>query len=176
MEMVVNSSGGYIWKSSALFLAGKSIEIPQPVTGTVVESVIFVLSNSNFVLPTTLTGIVSYGSLDVTAIYDNRLRVCGTDGKTRCKKAALRIFTRGNGAGFWNADDLYGAPILTKGNNIGLEVAGAYTVKSIDITNKRVVKLADFGGKLPIPISIDFNDAPYGDYSTTLIVQYLLGD
>lgn len=172
MEMKVDSFNG------AFRLASAPQEFPQPVTGFVVEAVKFTVSNANFILPTYLVNQVNYGSLDVTSLYDNRLRVCGVNGREKCKTAALKIFTRGKGAGFWNEVDGYGAPILTNGNNVGLDVGGAYVVKTVNITPlKFVVKFSDFSPDnkpFQIPVSIDFTDAPYGDYATTLVIQYAL--
>ena len=172
MEMKLDSH------SRLLFLSSSPQEFPQPVSGSVAEFVKFSVSNANFIIPNALVNITPYGSLDVTNIYDNRLRVCGTTGKDKCKTAMLRIFTKGAGAGFWNAVDGYGAPILTTGNVVGLDVGGAYIVKTVTIPLlKFIVKFSDFssnGQPLPIPIAIDFTDAPYGDYATTIIIQYAL--
>jgi hypothetical protein len=152
-------------------------EFPQPVTGRVAEAVKFTVSNSNFTLPPVLESMQSYGKLEITDLYDNKLKVCGPAGNKRCTKAAIRILTRGGGKGFWNAADQYGAPITTGSSTIDLE-PNFTLLGSINIPlTQMVVKLANFSsGPLSIPISIDFTDSPSGDYSTTIVVQYLLAE
>ena len=170
-EMLVKSSPGLRSYSA-------SQEVTQQVIGTVAESVKFNVSNANFIIPATLENEVSYGSLDLTNVFDNKLRVCGASGKDKCTAALLRIFTRGGGEGFWNAAEGYGAPIKTNAKVIGLETAGAYVIKTIPIpANKFVIKMSDFnasGKPLPIPVTINFSNAPAGSYSTVLVIQYAL--
>jgi hypothetical protein len=155
----------------------KTSEFTQPISGTVAAAVKFTVSNANFTPPPTFEGVVSYGSLDIKALSDNALRACGPTNTTRCTTAALRVYTRGGGAGLWNAADAYGAPIMTGGNVIGLDAAGAYTIKTVAIGSKVRVKLSDFspgGAAIPVPINVDFTDAPAGDYSSTIVVEYIL--
>lgn len=162
-------------EGNRMYLSSKPQEYPQPVAGTVAERVRFKVSNANFKLPENLDGILSYGSLDLVDLYDNNLRVCGQNGRAKCKKAMIKVFTRGEGPGFWNSEDEYGAPITTEGNVIGLEPQGlAFRTIEIGLL-KFVVKLKDFAApELQVPFSIDFTDAPMGTYSTTLVIQYLL--
>lgn len=148
------------------------------VVGTVAPAVRFVVSSANFKPPAALEDMASYGSLDITDIYDNHLRVCGTNGTTKCKKALLKFFTRGAGEGFWDVEDQYGAPILTNGSTVTLEPKFV-TLGTQDIGPlQMVVKLKQFTSDkaLAIPLSINFEDAPAGNYSTTLVAQYLLSD
>ena len=155
----------------------KTSEVVQPISGTVAAALTFEVSNSNFTSPVTFVGPVSYGTLDITALSDNALRACGPTNTTKCTSAALRLYTRGGGAGVWNATDEYGAPITTAGNTIGLEAAGAYTIKTIVVGSKTRLKLSDFsagGAAILVPISVDYSDAPAGDYSSSLVVEYVL--
>lgn len=149
----------------------------QTIGATIPAAVTFTLSTTNFTTPAP-SDLASYGTLDVSALRDNNLRVCGASGTAKCTLAGIRIYTTGTPqAGLWNADDEYGAPILTGTKNIGLNVSGAAIVKTIAIAaSKRNVRLADFvaSGPYAIPISVDFSDAGAGSYSSTLVVEYYL--
>ena len=148
----------------------------KPISGTVAAQVTFTLIDTNFVTPPA-DGIASYGRLDISALRDNSLRVCGTNGSTRCTNAGLRVYSTGTPQkGLWNTDDTYGAPILTGAQEVGLDVAGSAVLQSIALGTRRVVKLTDFSttGTIQIPISVNFTDAPSGNYSSTLVVEYYL--
>jgi hypothetical protein len=148
----------------------------QAIGGQVSPSVSFALSNANFVTPEAV-GIASYGSLDVTELRDNALRVCGTSGDQMCAAAHIRIYTTGTPMpGLYSDSEGYGAPILTGAQTIGLGPAGAATLASVAIGAKRVLKLSDFTAVTPllVPVAVDFSSAPAGTYRSTLVVEYVL--
>lgn len=149
----------------------------QPMTGVVAADVSFSVSNANFVTPSA-DGLASYGSLDVTALRDNALRICGAAGNQKCTQGEVRIYTTGvAGGGLWSDTEGYGLPITTGATAIGLGAANAAAAGQVAIAgNKRVLKLADFtsAGSLQIPVAVDFTDAAAGSYSTTLVVEYVL--
>jgi hypothetical protein len=147
-----------------------------PITGVVSPNVTFTLSTSSFSTPTNIAGVASYGTLKVTDLSDNNLRVCGSNGKSKCLAAAIRIYSTGGGAGLWNSDE-GGLPILTGSATVGYTQSAPTFLKAIAVaSNMKVVKLSSFvsGSTLDIPISVDFTDAAAGTYSATLVVEYVL--
>lgn len=150
----------------------------QTVTASVASRVRFVVDSSNILQPANPEdGQISYGSLEVTDLRDNDLVVCGAGGDSKCSESLLRIYSTGKpGGGLWNDDEGYGIPILSDGNVIGLGVPGSYGISTYNIpANQRVVRLADFssGGSLSIPLAVDFTDAGAGEFSTTLVIEYV---
>ena len=149
----------------------------QPINVAIAAKTQFDISNSNFKTPDP-TGLASFGTLDITALLDNNLTVCGASGTSRCTKAIIRIYTSGTpGPGLWNAVSGYGLPISSGATAIGLDVAGAHVVSSAAISaNTRVLNLKSFNinGNLQIPIAVDFSDAEAGSYSSTLNIEYVL--
>ena len=121
----------------------------------------------------------NFGTLQLANLQDNQLKVCGTNGKTKCGTAMIRIYTTGtSGAGLWNADDQYGAPI-TAGKStlapVGLNASGAAIVQQISIpANKHVLTLQDFASP-KYAMEVDFTQAGTGTYSSTLVIEYALG-
>lgn len=162
--------------SSPQFFASKGTS-SQPIGSQVAEAVTFTVANGNFQNGTPADGVVSFGSLDVTALRDNALRVCGT-GNARCTTGKIRIYTsNAAGDGLWSATEGYGLPILTGSNTIGQGAAGAVVVAEVAIAgNTRVLKLTNFTSApaLTIPVSVDFTDAAAAAYSSTLVVEYVV--
>ena len=148
----------------------------QPISGTVTAAVTFTLSNANLSEPASPTGVASYGSLDVTALRDNTLRVCGAQQNQKCTAAVVRIYTIGTaGAGLWSTIEGVGLPITSGASPVGLTAANAAVLKSVVIGNKTTIKLTDFAaaGNYVVPLSVDFTDAGAGTYGTTIVVEYL---
>ena len=147
----------------------------QPMSITIAPNVTFTVSNTNFKTPTP-SGVASFGSLDLTAMLDNSLRVCGATGNQKCVRALIRTYTTGQpGAGMWNTVEGYGLPITSGGSVVGLLAAPAI-LASLDVTAKRVVHLSDFTSTptYPSPYAVDFTDAASGLYATTLVLEYVL--
>ena len=144
---------------------------------TVAAAVTFTVSATNFVTPTP-SGIASYGTLDISALSDNALRICG-NGNQKCTTAAIRMYTTGTtGDGLWSVTEGYGLPITTTGGTtVGLNAAGAATAATFAIApNKRTLSLADLSASSPmqIPLSVNFSDAAAAsDYSTTVVIEYV---
>lgn len=149
----------------------------QPIQGTVAAAVQFQVSGASFVTPSPV-GQASYGSLNVTKLSDNALKVCGSAQNQKCTEGVIRIYSSGTpGAGLWNSDENYGLPITTSGNTVGLNAAGAATAAKVAITSStRVLKLSEFTSapELKIPVSVDFSNAAAGSYSSTLVVEYVV--
>ncbi len=167
-EMPMSSDG-------TLALLG-SANSEQAIAATVAANVTFAVANDRFITPSPV-GIASYGSLDVTALRDNDLRVCGPSGNARCTTAAVRVYTVGTaGAGLWSTVEGYGLPITSKSAVIGLDVAGAVTAASVAVGSTKVMKLTDFtaSARLEVPISVDFTDAAAGSYASKLVVEYFV--
>jgi len=162
--------------ASPMALEGRASST-QPMTTTVAPNVTYTVDNAGFVAPTDPSGVASFGKLDVKALRDNALRVCGTNGNTRCTTAALRLYTRGTpGAGLWNTVEAYGLPITSGTANVGLDQGGAAVLATLTLGNRRVVRLRDFTttSTFPVPVAADFDDAAAGSYATTLVLEYVL--
>lgn len=147
-----------------------------PIEATVAANVRFDVDTSGFLEPSDPEEVESYGVLDISDLRDNDLSACGANQDERCTVAGIRVYTTGTpGAGLWNAEEGYGIPILTDGNEIGLAGGGEQVVASFSIDRRRVVRLADFnrGQGVSIPIDVDFTDAGAGTFATTLVVEYI---
>jgi hypothetical protein len=149
----------------------------QGISATVAAAVTFTVDVSNFQNAVPTSGVTSFGSLDVTALRDNALRVCG-NGNQKCTSGTIRVYTSGTaGDGLWSDVEGYGLPIKTGASVIGLGAANAVTASTTTFgANVRVLKLADFTSSpaLVIPVSVDFTDAAAASYSSTLVVEYVL--
>jgi hypothetical protein len=138
----------------------------------------FDISTADFKVPEISNSLLEFGKLSLADLFDNDLRVCGADKKSKCSKAYIQIYTTGtDGPGFYNEEGGYGMPISTnqvKGTPlwVGLEVPNAAVVQTIDLDpKKRVLRLVDF----PTPqyeLRSDFSEAGAGVYNTTLVIEY----
>lgn len=150
----------------------------HPISATVAAAVTFTVDAANFQSGAPADGLVSFGSLDVTALRDNALRVCGTGGNQRCATGTVRMYTTGTaGAGLYSTAEGYGLPIKSGANTVGLGAANAATAATTTIANNmRVLKLNNFttATKLVIPVSVDFTDAAASSYASTLVVEYVV--
>jgi hypothetical protein len=136
------------------------------------------LDNNSLIVPAISSQLLSFGSIKITDLLDNDLKVCGSNGKQKCGTALIRVYTTGvGGAGLYNTLDGYGAPILagqTQLSPVGLNVSGAAVMQTIAIpNNKNVLRYSDFVNPI-YTVNIDFSNAGTGSYSTTLIVEYAL--
>jgi len=155
------------------------ISVTQPVKVTADPNVQFTIDNSTFKPPTITNAILNFGNLKVSNLIDNALSVCGISGTDRCTNAAIRIYTTGvAGPGLWNDAGGYGAPMkakLKKALPIGLDVAGAVVMQTLAIpVTKNVIRLTDFKPNPNYNFTFDFSNAGAGNYSTTIVVEYLL--
>ena len=74
-------------------------------------------------------GIISFGELKIENLRDNKLKVCGENGRTICEEALFRIYTQGTPeSGLWNEDAGYGLPLSTGDSPIGLGSEGAHVL------------------------------------------------
>jgi hypothetical protein len=153
---------------------------PTTISATVSAATRFNISTTNFVPPTNPEdGELSYGTIDITTLRDNDLRICGPGGNQRCTAAAIRTYTEGTpGPGLWNNTDAFGLPIKsTGGAEVGLDPAGAVSVANIAVpANQRIVRLSNFtaNATLPVPYFVDFTDASAGSYESTIVIEYLV--
>jgi hypothetical protein len=121
----------------------------------------------------------SYGSLKITTLKDNNLKVCGVGGNTKCGTALIRMYTTGTaGAGLYNAADGYGATISaglsTTRATVGLTSANSAVVQTYTIpANKNNIRETDFSpAVMQYNVDVDFSNAGAGTYTTTLVVEY----
>ncbi len=157
---------------------------PQDIGAVVGTKRDFKVDGTHFITPTPGSGVTSYGTLDVTVLLDNNLRVCGAGGSTKCTSAGLRIYSSGTpGAGLWNDDENYGLPISSDAATIGLNAAGAVVLDLVGIGPHHVFKLCYFTQTscdnnplepFKIPVAVDFADAAAGTYHSKLMIEYFL--
>ena len=123
---------------------------------------------------------LSLGSVSISALKDNNLKVCNPGGNSKCTTAIIRVYTTGTIPGFVNTTDTpnYGVPVYASGLNpttpLILNSPGTAVQQLTGISvNKHVVLLSDF----PTPtynITADFSNAGSGSYSMTFVVEYAL--
>jgi len=180
-------AGGAVVKARAILALAPgadgrlAVSANQPISVTIAANVTMSLSNQDWALPTFANDLLDFGFLEVTALSDNNVKVCGQNGNQRCGTALFRAYTIGKpGAGVWNAADGYGAPLfagLTGSipGTVGLNAAGAVVLQSMTIAApKNVVKLSDFTAKPRYGVKADFTEAGAGAYATTLVIEYAL--
>ena len=155
--------------------------VSQSIVVTNAASVTMILDSSQFLVPSVSNKLLDFGSLAISTLSDNNLKVCGTGGKTQCGTAMIRIYTSGQaGAGVWNAADSYGVPLYSglqnvNSSSIGLNAAGSVTVQSTGIASSdHVLTLSDFHETSRFQVQADFSNAGAGSYATTLVIEYVL--
>jgi len=122
---------------------------------------------------------LSLGQVTVSELNDNDLKICGTNGKTKCTKAIIRIYTTGATAGFVNTSEEpnYGVPVYASGLNpttaLILGSPGVTTQQISFHSNVHILNLSDFATP-SYDITADFNNAGAGNYTMTLVVEYAL--
>ncbi len=147
------------------------------VTYTNAASTHFAINTSSFA-PGTFTGdVLSLGTVALTSLSDNNLKVCGS-GSTKCTQAIIRVYTTGSVAGFVNTVDLYGAPVFAGSLNpnleVGLQAAGSVQVQTFTIpASRNTLRLSDFASP-NYSVTSDFSNAGAGSYSMNFVVEYAL--
>jgi len=148
------------------------------VTYTNAPSTTFTINAASLV-PGSFTGTtLSLGSVTVSSLQDNNLKVCNPGGNTKCTQGIIRVYTTGTVAGFVNTVDLYGAPVYTGTLNpttqVGLNSVGAVQVELTTIASStHALNLSAF----PSPtysVNSDFSNAGAGNYSMVYVVEYAL--
>jgi hypothetical protein len=151
--------------------------IPITVTNSPYASM--TIDSREFLIPSISNTVLNFGTLKVTDLSDNNLKICGTSGNKKCNTAFIRMYTTGvNGAGMYNSVDGYGVPI-TAGSvgsnsygNVGLNPEGALVLQSATIdSSQHVMRLSNFSSA-QFNIKVDFSNAGAGDYSTNLVLEY----
>lgn len=159
--------------------------IAQSTASTVVtynnaSAVTFTINTTALIAGAFTGNTLSLGSVTVSALKDNNLKLCAPGGNTKCTTAIMRVYTTGSTAGFINTTDTpqYGAPVFASGLNpttpliIGSPGTAVQQVTGM-ASSKHTVQLSDF----PTPtynITSDFSNAGTGSYSTTFVVEYAL--
>lgn len=141
---------------------------------------------------TTVGDDLNLGSVTVSGLDDNTLRVCTGVGapQNRCNRLIIRVFTLGTAtggitgtAGFINRDGLYGidvfagtvtTPIGFNPSPIAGVVTNAASVYTFSFSNNvNRIRLSQLS--IPsIPIKADLTNAGNGQYEMNLVVQYAL--
>lgn len=139
---------------------------------------------------------LNLGSIAVSALDDNSLRVCTGVGapSNKCNRLYIRVFTTGSNisnsitgvAGFINTDmtPSYGLPVLAgsvltplgfNSNANAPSVTDAANVLTYTIPgNMNRVRLTNTGA-INFPVKADITNAGAGNYEMRLVVQYALG-
>jgi hypothetical protein len=148
------------------------------VSYTNAEAVSFTLNTSSFGTSPSMSGsTLTLGSLSVSGLSDNKLRVCTSP--TKCQKAVVRVYTTGSMQGFINSTDGdHAVPVYFSGLNpstaVGLTSANAVETTSYNIPgNKNVLSATDLGSP-SYTVTSDMSNAGAGSYSMTLVVEYAL--
>lgn len=164
----VTVAGKRLYASSAIY----------PVVVTLAPNTQFAINTTSFAAPIMDNVVLNFGSIAVTTLSTNQLKLCGIGGNQKCNNAYIRVYTTGGGTGFWNVEDGYGAPMSAglSGSlaSVGYTIAAASVVQSFAIpTGRNTVKLSDF----PSPIYLfsgDFTDAGAASYSATINIDLVL--
>lgn len=155
-------------------------KVENPVTIVNPTNVKFEISGNAITYPPITNAMLDFGKLTIGDVFDNNLSVCGANGKTRCTKAYIQMYTIGTpGAGVWNTDGSSGGmPIYANQTGsarltVGLNAANAAVVQQFTIAAvKNVLRLSDFPTAAAYEMRSDFTNAGAGTYSTTLVVEY----
>lgn len=151
---------------------------PTTVVYTNASSVTFSINAATLAAGTLTNNVLSLGSVSVTALSDNDLKLCGTGGNQKCNNSGIRVYTTGTTAGFVNTTDLYGVPLFVGTLNpttaIGLNATGAvYTATYAIPATTHKLNIVNF----PTPsyaVTSDFSNAGAGGYTATFVVEYVL--
>lgn len=179
-KMVVKStfSMNIVGRSAPDVVVG-SLFTSLPVTVVNAVDAEMTVDTKDFAVPVITTDVLSFGKLAVSQLKDNNLKVCGSNGKTKCAKAFIRIYTTGvAGEGLYNSTDGYGAPIMAglsaaSLGTVGLGPESAAIVQMIPIpNNKNVLRLSDFSTTPIYEVLSDFTNAGAGTYGATLVMEY----
>lgn len=124
------------------------------------------------------------GSITISDLRANKLKICGAGGNEKCTSAIIRIYTQelvgfaGIG-GFVNKTDGYGidtyAGKSTADTLVGLTSTNAATVQSYTIpSSDNKINLSDFPSPTYL-MEVDFSNGGAGSYEMTIIVELALG-
>lgn len=174
----------------------KALKFLSPVStayAAVAAAVTYVsIANTTFVVDTsTLVPVLSgdantldLGSVTVTDLKTNQLKICGVGGNQKCTEAIIRVYTTelagfAGISGFVNKDDSYGVDLFS-GKGIadqltGLDAIGSVTVQSfVIVANDKKLSLADFPSPTYL-VEVDFSNAGAGNYEVTYVIELALG-
>lgn len=164
--------------------SGMHMRSAVPLNGSIPISVVnaasasMTINQSLFLIPPISNQVLDFGYLQITALNDNDLKVCGSNGKQKCNTAVIRMYTTGTAeAGFYNADEGYGVPISAGQSTlstVGLNSSAAVTLQTYTIpNNQHVVTISNFPNA-KYNVQSDFRNAGSGNFSTTLVLEYAL--
>lgn len=140
------------------------------------------IDDRDFYLPEAVSAdLLSLGQLSISNYFENNLRVCGTNGREKCSRLQIRMYTvAGEGEGLYNSEHGYGLPIraglaLESAVTVGSGPEGSCLVQELTIpSSKNVLRLSDFGSVPAYQVAIDFSNAGIGSYAANLVIEALL--
>ena len=142
--------------------------------------VLFTLNTTKLVAGTLNSAFtLSLGYMQISALVDNTLEVCGPTGNMQCTDAIFRVYTLGNIAGLVNTTDPnpYGAPIFVTGLNpkipLTLNEPGVELEDSTIGSAQHLLRLSNFPTQT-FYVTSDFTNAGSGSYSSTIVFEYVL--
>jgi len=147
------------------------------VTYTNAAAVNFTISTAGLVQGSVTGTILSLGSITMSGVDDNHLKVCNPGGNTKCTQAVIRMYNTGSTAGLVHADG-YAIPVyagtLNPSTALGLNVAGSVQVQNYTIPgNRNRVRLSNFASPT-YAVTTDLENAGSGSFSMVLVVEYVL--
>lgn len=159
-------------------LGGQAATGSTTVTYTNAAAVNFTINVAALVAGAFTGNTLSLGHVDLSTLSDNNLKICNPGGNTKCTQAIIRTYSTGTVQGFVNTVDSYGLPLfagtLAPTTAIGLNTTGAVQLQTyiIPITDHKVT-IADFT-TTAYNVTSDFSNAGAGNYSVTLVLEYVL--
>lgn len=153
----------------------------------------FTINTASFGTGMVVSGTdLNMGSISVSGLDDNTLKVCTGAPSSKCNRLYIRVFTLGTAssgaitgvAGFINTAGSYGLDVLAgtvltpigyNASPTAATVTNAATIYTYIIANNlNRVRLSNLS--IPsIPIKADLSNAGNGGYEMNLVVQYALG-
>lgn len=123
---------------------------------------------------------LEFGSVTITKINVNKLKICGVGGDEKCTQAIIRIYSTElpaflGMAGLINTTDGYGVDVysgvLTATEPVGLDAINAAIVQSYTIPANDKKLTGDDFTDLTYVIEADFSNAGFGDYEMDLVIE-----
>lgn len=175
LALAVGTSG--LKPQVAAALPTGSSQLPISVISAPSSTVTF--NTANLVVPTVTSSVLSLGNIALTQLSDNNLGICGTNGRTKCTSAVIRMYTTGvAGAGIYNTADEYGAPLNAGQTSpyatVGLSSTSAAILQTFVIPKSMHVLTASSFTNPVYAVQADFSNAGAGSYSTNLVIEYVL--
>lgn len=139
--------------------------------------------DSSKIQPTESGDVLKIGTISISDLVVNKLKVCGVTHKEQCKHAVIRVYTEElegfeNIEGFVNVSDGYGVPLYIQ-NGQGKYIVKLKEENSVVVQDHVIpptqhkVKLSDFPNAT-YTLTSDFSNAGFGSYEVSVVVELSL--